>query len=157
MLYSEFLELSGLTENQVTVETYATVIEPMYQAVPNLSKQQFVELINRNNIVRCFPNIESTLRKMIDVCISCVSHYSETKLRSDVISYREELETLGVELSQLELHGATGMPEINIHYRSGEIYKIDIKIYGWANEKHTAIYQVSHYAYDTEAQKITRE
>ena len=157
MLYSEFLALSGLTENQVTVETYATVIEPMYQAVPNLSKQQFVELINRNNIVRCFPNIESTLRKMIAVCISCVGKYSETKLRSDVIRYRAELETLGVELSQLELHGATGMPEINIHYRSGEIYKIDIKIYGWANEKHTAIYQVSHYAYDTKAQKITRE
>lgn len=157
MLYSEFLELSGLTENQVTVETYATVIEPMYQAVPNFSKQQFVELINRNNIVRCFPNIESTLRKMSEVCTSCVSKYSETKLRSDVISYRKELETLGVELSQLELHGATGMPEIGIHYRNGEIYRIDIKIYGWTSEKHNAIYQVSQYAYDTEAQEITRE
>lgn len=157
MLYSEFLELSGLTENQVTVETYATVIEPMYHALPNLSKQQFVKLINGFELKQSFPNIERTLRKMRDVCTSCAREYSATKLRSSVISYRTELETLGVELSQLELHGETGMPEINMHYRGGEIYKIDIKIYGWANEKHTAIYQVSHYAYDTKAQKITRE
>lgn len=157
MLYSEFLELSGLTENQVTVETYANVIEPMYQALPNLSKQQFVKLINQYELKQNFPNIELTLRKMRDVCTRCARKYSETKLRSDVISYREELETLGAELSRLELHGETGMPEINIHYRSGGIYKIDIKIYGWTSEKHTAIYQVSHYAYDTAEQKITRE
>ena len=157
MLYSEFLELSGLTENQVTVETYASVIEPMYQALPNLSKQQFVKLINVFELKQSFPNIERTLHKMRDVCTSCAREYSATKLRSSVISYRTELETLGVELSQLELHGETGMPEINMHYRSGEIYKIDIKIYGWANEKHTAIYQVSQYAYDTKSQKITRE
>ena len=98
-----------------------------------------------------------SVMEMRDVCTSCAREYSATKLRSSVISYRTELETLGVELSQLELHGETGMPEINIHYRSGEIYRIDIKIYGWANEKHTAIYQVSHYAYDTKAQQITRE
>lgn len=157
MLYSEFLELSGLTENQVTVETYASVIEPMYQALPNLSKQQFVKLINGFELKQSFPNIERTLRKMRDVCTSCAREYSATKLRSSVISYRKELETLGVELSQLELHGATGMPEIGIHYRAGEIYRIDIKIYGWTSEKHNAIYQVSQYAYDTEAQEITRE
>lgn len=157
MLYDEFLKLSGLTENQVTVETYASVIEPMYQAVPNLSKQQFVQLINQYELKQNFPNIELTLRKMRDVCTRCARKYRETKLRSDVISYREELYALGVELSQLELHGATGMPEVNIHYGSGEIYRIDIKIYGWTSEKHNAIYQVSHYAYDTAEQKITRE
>ena len=105
MLYSEFLELSGLTENQVTVETYANVIEPMYQALPNLSKQQFVKLINVFELKQSFPNIERTLYKMRDVCTSCAREYSATKLRSSVISYRTELENLGVELSQLELHG----------------------------------------------------
>jgi len=46
MMWSEFEELAGY---RVTRETYETVIEPMYMAT-NLSKRDFVKLINRKAV-----------------------------------------------------------------------------------------------------------
>ena len=37
MMYSEFLDIANVTENDITAETYDNIIEPMYMAT-NMSK-----------------------------------------------------------------------------------------------------------------------
>ena len=45
MMYSEFLNIANVTENDITADTYDNIIEPMYM-VTNLSKYDFVKMLN---------------------------------------------------------------------------------------------------------------
>lgn len=42
MMYSEFVEMSGL---EISYEQYTKIVEPMYTAVEDMSKQEFIEFI----------------------------------------------------------------------------------------------------------------
>lgn len=55
MMYSEFLELANTTEDKITYKTYAEVIEPMYMGC-NLSKQEFLNLLNIRKIIETYEN-----------------------------------------------------------------------------------------------------
>lgn len=49
MMWKEFEELAGY---EVSYETYSTIIEPMYMAVPDsMSKQEFVKLIDKKAVM----------------------------------------------------------------------------------------------------------
>ena len=55
MMYEEFLELANTTEDKITFKTYAEVIEPMYMGC-NLSKAEFVNLLNVRKIIETYEN-----------------------------------------------------------------------------------------------------
>lgn len=64
MLYSEFLSISNLSEDDVSADTYDTVIEPMYMA-SKLDKHDFVAMLNINTIKARFPNVNSVEAKIV--------------------------------------------------------------------------------------------
>lgn len=51
MTYIDFLKLSHLTENDVTTDTFRTVITPMFIHM-SLNKQEFVKVLDLHNIDR---------------------------------------------------------------------------------------------------------
>ena len=55
MMYSEFLELAKVSEDKITFRTYNDVIEPMYMGC-NLSKQEFLNLLNIRKIIATYEN-----------------------------------------------------------------------------------------------------
>ena len=55
MMYNEFLELAKVSEDKITFRTYNDVIEPMYMGC-NLSKQEFVNLLNIRKIIETYEN-----------------------------------------------------------------------------------------------------
>ena len=64
MMYSEFIELANIPEDKLTYKTYSEVIEPMYMNC-NLSKQDFVKLININALVENFDNPYSVKKTIV--------------------------------------------------------------------------------------------
>ena len=45
MMYQEFLNLTGLTQDDITEKTYTEVIEPMYMAT-EMDKASFISCLN---------------------------------------------------------------------------------------------------------------
>ena len=66
MMYSEFLELSKMTENDITTETYSKVIEPMCMAT-NMDKRDFVKMLNIKHIKAASPNANNIANEMVEV------------------------------------------------------------------------------------------
>ena len=64
MMYSEFIELANIPEDKLTYKTYSEVIEPMYMNT-NLSKQDFVKLININTLVENYDNPYSVKKTIV--------------------------------------------------------------------------------------------
>jgi len=64
MMYSEFIELANIPEDKLTYKTYSEVIEPMYMNC-NLSKQDFVKLININALVENYDNPYSVKKTIV--------------------------------------------------------------------------------------------
>lgn len=64
MMYSEFIELANISEDKLTYKTYSEVIEPMYMNT-NLSKQDFVKLINIDTLVRLYDNPYSVKKTIV--------------------------------------------------------------------------------------------
>lgn len=64
MMYSEFIELANIPEDKLTYKTYSEVIEPMYMNC-NLSKQDFVKLINIDTLVRLYDNPYSVKKTIV--------------------------------------------------------------------------------------------
>ena len=64
MMYSEFIELANIPEDKLTYKTYSEVIEPMYMNC-NLSKQDFVKLINVDTLVRLYDNPYSIKKTIV--------------------------------------------------------------------------------------------
>lgn len=52
MLYSEFIELSGLSENLISYGEYKNFIEPIYMENENINKMDFV-----NKLIECLDDI----------------------------------------------------------------------------------------------------
>ena len=64
MMYSEFLEIAKVSEDKITFKTYAEVIEPMYMGC-NLSKQEFINLLNIRKIIETYENPYSIEKQII--------------------------------------------------------------------------------------------
>lgn len=64
MMYNEFLELANTTEDKITFRTYNDVIEPMYMGC-NLSKQEFLNLLNIRKIIETYENPWSITKQII--------------------------------------------------------------------------------------------
>lgn len=64
MMYSEFLELAKVSEDKITFRTYNDVIEPMYMGC-NLSKQEFLNLLNIRKIIETYENPWSITKQII--------------------------------------------------------------------------------------------
>ena len=84
-MYHEFLEISRLTERDVTAETYDKVIEPMYMN-SDLSKSEFVSLLNLKAIKEKYPNLNKVSKEMVKLIAEmkkllgyCVLHEEENK------------------------------------------------------------------------------
>ena len=64
MMYSEFLEIAKVSEDKITFKTYAEIIEPMYMGC-NLSKQEFINLLNIRKIIETYENPYSIEKQII--------------------------------------------------------------------------------------------
>lgn len=65
MMHSEFVKMSGL---EISYEQYTEIVEPMYMAVENMSKQEFIEFIApsvKALIKRTATPKEKTVKKML--------------------------------------------------------------------------------------------
>lgn len=66
MMYAEFLKIANVTMDEVTVETYVEVIEPMYMA-SNLNKYDFIKTLNIKNITNMFESPKGIINKILEV------------------------------------------------------------------------------------------
>lgn len=66
MMYDEFLKIANVTMDEVTLETYVEVIEPMYMA-SNLNKNYFVKTLNIKHITNMFDSPKGIINKILEV------------------------------------------------------------------------------------------
>lgn len=66
MLYREFLSIANVSEDDVSVNTYDTIIEPMYMA-SKLDKRDFVAILNIDLIKSWFPNVNTVKAKIVEL------------------------------------------------------------------------------------------
>lgn len=62
-MHSEFVEMSGLNVNY---KDYTEIVEPMYMAVENMSKQDFIKFITPSvtALIKNYPRVK-TIKKML--------------------------------------------------------------------------------------------
>lgn len=63
MMHNEFIEMSGLN---VSYKDYTEIVEPMYMAVENMSKQDFIKFITPSvkALIKDYPRAK-TIKKML--------------------------------------------------------------------------------------------
>ena len=63
MMHNEFIEMSGLN---VSYKDYTEIVEPMYMAVENMSKQDFIKFITPSvkALIKEYPKVK-TIKKML--------------------------------------------------------------------------------------------
>ena len=61
MMYSEFIELSGKSENYITYNEYAQEIEPIYTSSDFPTKQEFIKFFNDTFEKLVYPIIERNI------------------------------------------------------------------------------------------------
>lgn len=64
MMYSEFIELSGKTENYISYVEYTTLIEPIYMDSNCNSKVEFIEMLNNTFKKIVYPIVEQAIRNL---------------------------------------------------------------------------------------------
>ena len=69
MMYQEFMEIAGY---EVSVEDYDNIIEPMYMALPNVTKQEFVKMIDKKRFAL------PTRKQIINQMKKIAKHLQET-------------------------------------------------------------------------------
>ena len=81
MMWKEFEEIAGY---EVSYEDYTNIIEPMYMALPNVSKYDFVKMIDKKRFALPTPQevlrqVKKEARHLFDIC----GYYTdyESKLR----------------------------------------------------------------------------
>lgn len=64
MMYSEFIELSGKTENYISYVEYTTFIEPIYMDSNYNSKDEFIGLLKDSFAKIVYPVVEQAIRNL---------------------------------------------------------------------------------------------
>lgn len=82
MMYDEFEKLAGY---EVSYEDYTNIIEPMYMALPNISKQEFVKMLDKKAFALPTKNeMKKQMRKiahhLFEICGHSVDHEAEREL-----------------------------------------------------------------------------
>lgn len=144
MLYEEFLTITNLTEDDITVWTYENLVEPMYMAAPDsMDKHEFIKLLNLETLTTQYPNKNNVIRQIEKVaaeCKLCYGHTSINGLKQKLYSLVNELVVRyeNADTAQVRIYGdnAYTMTTISIHiikwtdYRHNDIrwekfYRID--------------------------------
>lgn len=74
MMKHEFEELAGY---EVTAEDYNKIIEPMYMALPDVTKQEFVKMIDRKRFaLPTRKQIVNQMKKIAQYCAEMCEHKS---------------------------------------------------------------------------------
>lgn len=63
MMYSEFLTLSGMTEDYISYTEYTNEIEPVYTGC-ELSKADFINLLKKSFEMIVYPAVEKAIHKL---------------------------------------------------------------------------------------------
>ena len=113
MMYTEFLNLAKVTENDVSFDTYQNIIEPMYMAT-NLNKIDFIKMLNIKAIKDMYPNVNKVCKDLVKLIAEMKSLLGHTTMH--------EQENKFVELAKqfCELRG------MEYCYEDGLIYEIPL-------------------------------
>lgn len=118
MMKHEFEQIAGY---EVTVEDYDNIIEPMYMALPNVTKQEFVKMIDKKRFaLKPLKKIEKEMKEI-------AKHLNDTCNRYTDYEAKDKLKELAQELT--DRIGAKGY-FINENMRWTCYYPISVDIYG---------------------------
>ena len=111
MMYTEFLNLAKVTENDISFDTYRNIIEPMYMAT-DMNKYEFVEMLNIKAIKDMYPNVNKVCKDLVKLIAEMKKLLGHTTMH--------EQENKFVELAKkfCELRG------MEYCYEDGLIYEI---------------------------------
>lgn len=89
MMQKEFEEIAGY---EVSFEDYNNIIEPMYMALPNVTKQEFVKMIDKKRFALPTPStlmreIKKEAKHLFDICGHCHDYDSERRMETAAHQY----------------------------------------------------------------------
>lgn len=100
MMYSEFIELSGKTENYISFVEYTTFIEPIYMDC-ELTKQEFVALLKDAFKKIVYPAVEKAINNLsMDDKLSLIECNSDT-IRQKIEAIDSEARKIAYEYVKL--------------------------------------------------------
>lgn len=100
MMYSEFIELSGKTENYIYFVEYTTFIEPIYMDC-ELTKQEFVALLKDAFKKIVYPAVEKAINNLsMDDKLSLIECNSDT-IRQKIEAIDSEARKIAYEYVKL--------------------------------------------------------
>jgi hypothetical protein len=83
MMYQEFMEIAGY---EVSVEDYDNIIEPMYAALPNVTKQEFVKMIDKKRFaLPTRKQIINQMKRLLNICKKLVNTILTMKQKMSLI------------------------------------------------------------------------
>ena len=113
MMYSEFLDIANVTDNDITADTYDNIIEPMYMAI-NLSKYDFVKMLNIKEICDTYPNVNKTEKELVKLIAKMRKNLGLTTM------HEEENKFIALAKQYCELKG------MEYCYEEGIVYEIPL-------------------------------
>ena len=116
MMYDEFLEIAGVSEDEVTFKAYNDIIEPMYMGC-NLDKREFVKYLNIKAVIE---NTENPTRYAKEI----VKAHKEERY-DDVIRYVKSYAKLLGGLPEWYEHIGLGLFDIVYYNVNDTIRKIE--------------------------------
>lgn len=89
MFWTEFEELAGY---KVRFSDYADIIEPMYMALPNVSKQEFVKMLDKKRFaLRSEQTIIKEIKKLACELRETCDHYTDFEKKDRIEECLKEL------------------------------------------------------------------
>ena len=93
MMHEEFEKIAGY---EVRYEDYKNIIEPMYMALPNVSKQEFVKMIDKKRFAlptqkQMLREIRAIAEHLYDICGHSTDHEAEEDLLKKLREYAKRV------------------------------------------------------------------
>lgn len=84
MMWQEFEEIAGY---EVSFEDYNNIIEPMYMALPNVTKQEFVKMIDKKRFALPTPaalmrEVKKEAKHLFEICGHSLDYDSERRMEA---------------------------------------------------------------------------
>ena len=124
MMYQEFLNLTGLTQDDITEKTYTGVIEPMYMAT-EMDKASFISCLNLKAICDTHLSKNTAINRLKALASKAITSYSQEHEVTELCKYLEPImhtayiEPIytcgGYKLSAIAIHGAFKKEYINFN------------------------------------------
>ena len=113
MMYTEFLNLAKVTEDDISLATYQNIIEPMYMAT-NIDKRDFVKTLNIKAIKDMYPNVNKTEKELVKLIAEM------KKLLGHAVMHAQENKFIELAKQLCELRG------MEYCYEDGIIYEMPL-------------------------------